>query len=500
MNSNVSGNTKQMQSSPVIFRGEPDGKLRSAGSFMRPYFFAERVDQAALYAGRGTEPVACVITCDRVLDLTELDYKNPDHQSVVTELIECFDEWTDRYSGEPCSAWELIELGNLYDYEGNGSGERWNRLLRIALDQFEAVRILDMTDGTQGQAVPVWVCQDRRIIRMATPGEELAARVEQRSTCDLERWLQKHHGALLERITRLRIIDEEYRFDNLSNIMPANELRGLPSSLRIDLDRGCPAGGQIRPGDWVSWDKQYAQQHGGSSHVAKLQAVDAQDIYWSGTDSNEFFYLPRAWQVQSTSPSDYLSRLGVDQIKSLMDGEVHDIARFAEEIRQVNNHIETFFDAEKCGIHHGPAHWERVCAHAISVARAQGANPLVPYLFGLVHDSHRENEDFDPQHGARAANFIEKYAGTLFSFLDDKNRQLLSQACALHSDGHTEAHLLVQIAWDSDRLDLWRVGIEPEPTYLCTDYAKRKEVIDFALQMVRAHEDHHHNDFRMICR
>ena len=49
---------------------------------------------------------------------------------------------------------------------------------------------------------------------------------------------------------------------------------------------------------------------------------------------------------------------------------------------------------------------------------------------------------------------------------------LLTLACEGHSDGLLDADICVQSCWDSDRLDLGRVGIEPNPHYLCTEAAK----------------------------
>ena len=44
----------------------------------------------------------------------------------------------------------------------------------------------------------------------------------------------------------------------------------------------------------------------------------------------------------------------------------------------------------------------------------------------------------------------------------------------LHSDGHTEAEPALRACWDADRLDLSRVGITPEPRYLCTEHGRRE--------------------------
>jgi uncharacterized protein len=54
---------------------------------------------------------------------------------------------------------------------------------------------------------------------------------------------------------------------------------------------------------------------------------------------------------------------------------------------------------------HGPAHWARVRKHAMTIGRARGADMLVVELFSFLHDSQRENEFTDTDHGERAAAY-----------------------------------------------------------------------------------------------
>ncbi len=61
-------------------------------------------------------------------------------------------------------------------------------------------------------------------------------------------------------------------------------------------------------------------------------------------------------------------------------------------------------------------------------------------------------------------------------FLSDEQFDLLTFACDRHTDGTTEGHVTVQTCWDADRLDLWRVSIEPNDRYLCTRAAKSEDV------------------------
>ena len=53
----------------------------------------------------------------------------------------------------------------------------------------------------------------------------------------------------------------------------------------------------------------------------------------------------------------------------------------------------------------------------------------------------------------------------------------------LHSDGHTTVDAAVLACWDSDRLDLGRVGIRPHPSRLCTVQAKARAMIEDAVRM-----------------
>jgi uncharacterized protein len=128
---------------------------------------------------------------------------------------------------------------------------------------------------------------------------------------------------------------------------------------------------------------------------------------------------------------------------------------------------------------HGRDHWLRVLHNAREIATATGASMRVLELFAVLHDSKRENENHDPDHGNRAAGYAAELRGTWFDLSDDE-MDLLVEACRYHSDGLTDAHPTVQACWDADRLDLGRIGIRPDPQYLCTDYAKRPEVIEDA--------------------
>ena len=128
---------------------------------------------------------------------------------------------------------------------------------------------------------------------------------------------------------------------------------------------------------------------------------------------------------------------------------------------------------------HGVAHWARVLENGLRLSEETGANVEVVQLFAVLHDSRRQNEVTDPEHGPRAAEFAMELRGRAFD-LDDHEFRLLYKACHGHTHERTHPDVTIQTCWDSDRLDLGRVGITPHPTRLCTEVAKRSETIKWA--------------------
>lgn len=128
---------------------------------------------------------------------------------------------------------------------------------------------------------------------------------------------------------------------------------------------------------------------------------------------------------------------------------------------------------------HGVAHWARVLENGVRLTEETGANRDVVALFAVLHDARRLNEFSDPEHGPRAAAFAKQLRGRLFD-LSDHAFELLTRACEGHTRERTHPDVTIQTCWDSDRLDLGRVGITPHPSRLCTDVAKRPETIAWA--------------------
>jgi uncharacterized protein len=129
--------------------------------------------------------------------------------------------------------------------------------------------------------------------------------------------------------------------------------------------------------------------------------------------------------------------------------------------------------------YHGVAHWARVLENGLRIAAETGANVEVVSLFAVLHDARRINEGADPLHGSRGAALAVDMRGRDFD-LDDREFQLLFLACEGHTHERTHPDVTIQTCWDADRLDLGRVGITPQPSRLCTEVAKRPEIINWA--------------------
>lgn len=128
---------------------------------------------------------------------------------------------------------------------------------------------------------------------------------------------------------------------------------------------------------------------------------------------------------------------------------------------------------------HGIGHWARVLENGRRLAQGTDANIEIIQLFAVFHDSRRINEGIDDDHGLRGAKLAAELRGTLFE-LNDANFEVLRFACEAHTDGMTDADITTQVCWDSDRLDLGRVGIVPNPKKLCTVSARTPNTLKWA--------------------
>lgn len=148
------------------------------------------------------------------------------------------------------------------------------------------------------------------------------------------------------------------------------------------------------------------------------------------------------------------------------------------DLRQVLDEVLVAYTLPWNGCH-GLAHWARVLENGLRLAPLTGASAEVVALFAVLHDSRRVSEGTDPKHGPLAALLAESLRGHAFD-LPDHEFSLLRRACAGHTHERTHPDVTIRTCWDSDRLDLGRVGITPHPRYLGTEAARSAEILDWA--------------------
>jgi len=126
---------------------------------------------------------------------------------------------------------------------------------------------------------------------------------------------------------------------------------------------------------------------------------------------------------------------------------------------------------------HGVQHWMRLWNTGRILAPQTGADKKVCDLFAIFHDSQREHEGRDRDHGVRGSIFV-KTLGMKLLGLNKTQMGDLCGAILLHADVFVHhPSITVQTCWDMDRLDLGRVGHMPDPRRLCTKPAKDKSFI-----------------------
>ena len=120
---------------------------------------------------------------------------------------------------------------------------------------------------------------------------------------------------------------------------------------------------------------------------------------------------------------------------------------------------------------HGISHWDRVYRNAQLLITPE-VNPLVVALFAYLHDSCRLDDGADLEHGPRAAEWLETIRDTYLKPLSDEEFFLLQEACRLHTTMHKTGNPTIDACFDADRLDLWRIGVTPDPERLATEKGK----------------------------
>lgn len=113
---------------------------------------------------------------------------------------------------------------------------------------------------------------------------------------------------------------------------------------------------------------------------------------------------------------------------------------------------------------HGEAHWRSVIACGMRIAEGTAADRKVVFAFGLIHDSQRLDDGYDFAHGARATASLNGLRA-LQGLLSADQVDLLARACEDHENGRLSADPTIGCCWDADRINLWRVGVAPDPQF-----------------------------------
>lgn len=121
---------------------------------------------------------------------------------------------------------------------------------------------------------------------------------------------------------------------------------------------------------------------------------------------------------------------------------------------------------------HDLDHWQRVEHNGLFLARSVEADPVIVSLFALFHDSQRLNDFEDPHHGARGAELANDFFSEGLLPISHEQIDLLAYACTHHTNLIHHSDLTVQCCWDADRLDITRIGVNPDPFLLNTIKAK----------------------------
>ena len=127
---------------------------------------------------------------------------------------------------------------------------------------------------------------------------------------------------------------------------------------------------------------------------------------------------------------------------------------------------------------HGLAHYHNVYEAGLDIGTHYKADLKVIKYFAYLHDCCRLNENTDPQHGKRAAQWIRN--NLKFIHLNSLQIELLLKACEMHTYAkpyYEDVYdITIQCCFDADRSDIGRVNLEVNPDYLFTNYAKETYV------------------------
>ena len=123
---------------------------------------------------------------------------------------------------------------------------------------------------------------------------------------------------------------------------------------------------------------------------------------------------------------------------------------------------------------HGIEHWHQVEANGLLLAgRVAGVDVDVVRLFAIFHDSKRFDDGYDPEHGARGAEFARECREAKLFEIEDERFEKLYHACKFHTHERRNDDVTISTCYDADRLDLGRVGFPLDPEKMATSLGSR---------------------------
>lgn len=132
---------------------------------------------------------------------------------------------------------------------------------------------------------------------------------------------------------------------------------------------------------------------------------------------------------------------------------------------------------------HGLDHWFRVWKNAQLLERSTpGVDMQVVGLYALFHDSMRDDDGHDPEHGFRGWLLFRYLADGTGIELSPAQDRLFAKACDEHSQGTRSTDPTIAVCWDADRLDLHRKGLWPDIRFMST-----QATIDMARRRISPH-------------
>lgn len=124
---------------------------------------------------------------------------------------------------------------------------------------------------------------------------------------------------------------------------------------------------------------------------------------------------------------------------------------------------------------HGPRHWRDVARIGLTIGKRSnltGEELAAVFCFAAIHDTQRQTEYHDPEHGERAAEVMLAIATDQHQVVLGDFRERCRLALRDHDKGELSSDPLIGSCWDADRLTLGRVGIPPSIDFMSTDFVR----------------------------